>query len=475
MLDMDVRKAIFELRRQGHGFRAIARALGISRKTVRNVLAQGTAEPPRIERNTELDADIDRIRELYAQCRGNMVRVWEEMEAEGTSVGYSTLTGFCRRHGIGVKPKTPAGRYHFKPAEEMQHDTSPHDVKVAERMRRLQCAGLVMCFSTMCYAQLYPRFNRFWCKVFLTDAAQYLEGVAERCMIDNTHVIIAYGTGKNAVPAPEMKAFSDRFGFRFVAHEKGDANRSAHVERFFHYVENNFYPGRTFQDLEYLNKQLTEWCDKVNRTFKKAIQAKPIELFQAEREHMKPLPIHVPEVYNLEQRIVDIEAYVSLNANRYSAPADLIGRTVEVRESKDRVRIFHGHKLVCEHDRLEDGARSRSTLPEHRCRGLWRDKRRGPLRALPEESVLRNAGAPFEAFIGKLKTHSNKRHATAIRKLYRMFLDYPTPVLLKTVERALAYGLTDLERIERMVLKTVASEFFRIPELDDDPEEDEHG
>jgi hypothetical protein len=272
-----------------------------------------------------------------------------------------------------------------------------------------------------------------------------------------------------------MKAFSDRFGFRFVAHEKGDANRSAHVERFFHYVENNFYPGRTFQNLEDLNKQLTEWCDKVNRTFKKAIQAKPIELFQAEREHMKPLPLHVPEVYNLEQRIVDIEAYVSLNANRYSAPADLIGRTVQVRESKDRVRIFHGHKLVCEHDRLEDGARSRSTLPEHRCRGLWRDKRRGPLRTLPEESVLRNAGPPFEAFIGKLKTQSNKRHATAIRKLYRMFLDYPTPVLLKTVERALAYGLTDLERIERMVLKTVASEFFRIPELDDDPEEDEHG
>jgi len=474
MLDRDVRSAIFELRRQGHGFRTIARVLGISRKSVRRVLAQGTAEPLRIERNTELDPHLDRIRELYAECRGNLVRVWEEMEAEGTQVGYSTLTGFCRRHGIGVKPKTPAGRYPFEPAEEMQKDTSPHDVKVGERMRRLQCAGLVMCFSTMCYAQLYPRFNRFWCKVFLTDAAQYFEGMAARCMIDNTHVIIAYGTGKNAVPAPEMKAFADRFGFGFVAHEKGDANRSAHVERFFHYVENNFYAGRTFQDLEDLNKQLIQWCDKVNRTFKKGIQAKPIELFQAEREHLKPLPIHVPEVYNLEQRIVDIEGYVSLNANRYSAPADLIGRTVQVRESKERVRIFHGHKLVCEHDRLEDGARARNTLAEHRLRGLWRDKRRGALPPLPEESVLSNAGAPFEAFIRKLKTQSNKRHATTIRKLYRMFLDYPTPVLMKTVERALAYGLTDLDRIERMVLKTVAHEFFRLPELDDS-DEDENG
>lgn len=357
----------------------------------------------------------------------------------------------------------------------MQKDTSPHDVKVGGRVRRLQCAGLVMCFSTMCFAQLYPCFNRFWCKVFLTEAGQYFEGFAQRCMIDNTHIIIAYGTGKNAVPAPEMKAYSDRFGFQFVAHEKGHANRSAHVERFFHYVENNFYPGRTFRDLEDLNKQLTGWCDKVNGTFKKAIQAKPIELFQAEKPYLKPLPIHVPEVYNLEQRIVDIEGYVSLNANRYSAPADLIGRSVEVRESKDRVRIFHGHKFVCEHPRLEDGLRTRTTLPEHRSRGLWRDKRKGQLPSLPEESVLKNAGAPFEDLIGKLKTQSNKRHATTIRKLYRMFLDYPTPVLRKSVERALAYGLIDLDRIERMVLRGVASEFFRIPELDDDPEENEHG
>jgi hypothetical protein len=95
--------------------------------------------------------------------------------------------------------------------------------------------------------------------------------------------------------------------------------------------------------------------------------------------------------------------------------------------------------------------------------------------ALPEEIVLNNAGAPFEALLRKLKTQSNKRHVTAVRKLYRMFLDYPTSALRKAVETALEYGLTDLERIERMVLKTVASQFFRIPEIDDDPEGEENG
>ncbi len=41
-----------------------------------------------------------------------------------------------------------------------------------------------------------------------------------------------------------MEAFAERFGFAFMAHEKGDANRSARVERPFDYVENNFYADR---------------------------------------------------------------------------------------------------------------------------------------------------------------------------------------------------------------------------------------
>ena len=50
----------------------------------------------------------------------------------------------------------------------------------------------------------------------------------------------------DAVAAPEMEAFAERFSTKFVAHEKGDANRSARVEGRFHYIEKNFYPGRTF-------------------------------------------------------------------------------------------------------------------------------------------------------------------------------------------------------------------------------------
>jgi len=58
-------------------------------------------------------------------------------------------------------------------------------------------------------------------------------------MIDNTHVVVLSGTGQEMVPVPEMAAFAERYGFRFIAHEKGDANRSAHVERGFDHIERN--------------------------------------------------------------------------------------------------------------------------------------------------------------------------------------------------------------------------------------------
>ena len=151
--------------------------------------------------------------------------------AGGAALSYQALTAFCRRHGIGQPPVIAAGRYEFAPGEEMQHDTSPHEVHLGGRKRKVQTASAVLCYSRMLFFQCYPTFQRFDCKVFLTDALRYFSGAAKRVMIDNTHVVVLRGTGRDMVPVPEMAAFGERFGFEFVAHAIGDANRSARVER----------------------------------------------------------------------------------------------------------------------------------------------------------------------------------------------------------------------------------------------------
>jgi transposase len=472
MLDQTIRSSILTLREAGNGTRAIARALGISRNAVKAVLAEGVAAPPPIVRTEKAEAHRDEILTLYASCKGNLVRVHEELIAQGhTGLSYQALTAFCRRHGIGHEPPKPSGRYHFEPGQEMQHDTSPHVAHIGGADRQVQTASLVLCHSRMVFMQLYPRFTRFHCKVFLTDAVQYIGGACDRCMIDNTHVVVLRGTGKEMVPVPEMEAFATRLGFHFIAHAKGDANRSAHVERQFDHIDNNFLAGRKFADFADANRQARAWCDKVNASFKKHLHARPRELFAAEQPRLRPLPAWIPEVYALHQRIVDLEGYVHVDGHLYSVPYQLIGRAVEVRETKDKIRVFVGPREVAVHDKLLlAGGKQRTTLSDHR---PPRGQVAAALRS-PDEQDLAAAGAPFADYASVLKKKSS-RWPVALRRLAQMRRDYPSAPLVAAIATAVQYGLYDLDRLERMILRNVATAYFVVPaeRTELDPEGDD--
>jgi transposase len=283
MLSQAQRTTILELDAQKVSKHEIARMLGISRASVRKVLRSKSSAVPEMHRPEKAEPYRQMILDLFPECKGNLVRVHEDLLAAGAALSYPALTAFCRRQGIGQKPIVPSGRYSFEPGEELQHDTSPHEVVIAGKKRKAQTASGVLCYSRMLFFQIYPTFKRFDCKVFLTDALRYAGGAPQRVMIDNTHVVVLRGTGREMVPVPEMEAFAERFGFAFKAHEIGDANRSARVERDFHFIENNFLAGRTFSSWEDVNNQARQWCDKVNSTYKKHIRAIPRELFAIER------------------------------------------------------------------------------------------------------------------------------------------------------------------------------------------------
>lgn len=470
MLDESKRTAILVLREQGHTIRAIARAVKASRDTVGRVLAAGAPAIPENQRPEKAEAHRAEILELFPACKGNLVRVHEILRERGADLSYQALTGFCRRHDIGHERPQPAGEYHFEPGEEMQHDTSPHRVRIGERVMLIQDASLVLCHSRMLFHQYYPTFNRFWCKVFLTEALQFFGGACARCMIDNTHVVVSQGTGASMIPAPEMAAFAERFGFEFRAHALGHANRSARVERPFDYIENNFLAGREFQDWDDLNRQARDWCEKVNATRKRSLQASPRELFLEERTHLRPLPIWVPTVYQLHHRIGDIQGFVSVDGNRYSIPYSLIGRRLEVRETRDRIEVFDGPREVAAHRKVLDPPRQRVIDPAHRApRGQGRNKRA----ASPEEVELLLAEPALAGYVAAFRSRHPGRVLRMLRRLQVMIRDYPRAPLLAAIGTALEYGLFDLERLDRMVLRHIAREYF-VLEPTTGPKEDDH-
>jgi Sigma-70, region 4 len=115
MLSQAQRTAILELSCKGVSHREIARVLQMSRVTVRKVLSSNSTAVPEIQRAEKGEPYRQQILDLLASCKGNLVRVHEELTASGAALSYPALTAFCRRQGIGQAPVVAAGRYHFEP------------------------------------------------------------------------------------------------------------------------------------------------------------------------------------------------------------------------------------------------------------------------------------------------------------------------------------------------------------------------
>jgi hypothetical protein len=238
------------------------------------------------------------------------------------------------------------------------------------------------------------------------------------------------------------------------------------VERPFFFIENNFLAGRAFASWSDLNQQARQWCDRVNSTYKKHIRAVPRELFAVERMHLKPLPAWIPEVYRLHQRTVDVEGYVSVNSIRYSVPVPWIGRRVEARETRDKIEIELDARHLVTHVRAVTPQSQRITLAEHRPPRGEGVKRGDPH---PEEQAILRAAPEIASYVTALKQKCRKVVALALRQLLRLLKEYPREPFLAAVGEAAQYGLYDLDRLERMILRRVARDYFLLLETESDP------
>ena len=222
MLDEATRTAILQLHEQGHGSRAIAQALGVARCTVRRVIEQRQRQVPPLVRAEAGRALARADPGAAARYEGHLGRVHEELAQGRARLSYPALTAFCRRHGIGAPPRCAGGPLHFEPGAEMQHDTSPHKALIGGVLTRVQTASLVLCYSRMIFFQYYPRFTPLRVQG-VPRASDRPTSRAPRasCMIDNTHVVVAAGTGAAMIPAPEMAAFAERYGFTLQGPREG--------------------------------------------------------------------------------------------------------------------------------------------------------------------------------------------------------------------------------------------------------------
>jgi hypothetical protein len=461
MISTADKETILNLHKAGNGIRQISRLLRISRNTVRRVI-KGTHRS-QVQRATRYDDLQPLVAEHFNFCKGNAVRVQQLLnEKYGYHIPYSSLSRLVRQLELREdKKKKRAGQYSFGPGREAQHDTSPHRLILGGKNITAQCASLTMGYCKKVFIQYYPHFTRFEAKVFLSRAFVYMGGTCARCIIDNTSVIIAQGSGAEAVIAPEMQIFARMFGTRFIAHPVGDADRKGKVEKNFHYVENNFLAGRIFSGWSDLNAQARNWCDTVaNKKPKRSLgRMSPDEVYVLEKPHLRPLPPHIAEVYKTLQRVVDMSGFVTVDTNRYSVPEKFCGQCVEVLKSWEKIVVYHKHRKVAEHERLIDKKDGKVVAPGHHL-PIYRHKRHKA--ACRQEKALLGRSQSLDRYVGGIKKRSRGWGRRKLQKLLELQRTYPADAFEKAVETALHYGLYELNRVENLILSFVAGDFFNL-------------
>jgi hypothetical protein len=420
-------------------------------------------EPPQAPREDPREqAIVELLPDLYRDCKGNAVRIGEILkDTHRIEIAYSTLTRLIREHTDLRTPKKRSGTYTFGPGEEMQHDTSPHYLLLGGKKVKAQCASLILAYCRMLFIAYYPCFTRFEAKAFLTAALQFFDGAARRCVIDNTSVILAGGSGANALIAPEMEAFGELFGFEFMTHAINHSDRKGRIERPFSYVENNFLAGRTFTDWADINAQARSWCQQLaNAKPKRILGMSPQALYPMEKAHLLALPAYIPPVTEIHYRVVDCYGFVHLDTNRYSVPERWVGKKVAVHKRPEQVLVYADRKLIAEHPRLIGQRQGERRAKGHHTR-LERRRAAAPS---PQEQALTGCDPRLDAYVVALKKRAPGRGVGKLRRLLELKRTYPAEPFLSAIEQALRYGLFDLRRLERLILERVAGDFFDLDE-----------
>jgi hypothetical protein len=197
---------------------------------------------------------------------------------------------------------------------------------------------------------------------------------------------------------------------------------------------------------------------------KRSLGMSPDEAYRIEKPYLKPLPVYVPPIYETTHRIVDVAGYVNLDTNRYSVPERLIGKRVEVQKHLDRVVVVFNHKQVASHPRIIGKRESHVTQPGHHGQRFRDRVYRGPS---AEEKALMGQSEILDRYVAEVKKRSSGRGIAKLRRLLSLKRTYPLQPFHAALAKALAYGLYDLSRLEKMILEHVAGDFFRFPDEHD--------
>ncbi len=347
MLSMLDRHAVQELLRAGVSLGAIARQLGVSRRTIRRIKREApitsTAQTAKRPGRPGVQGAIrDRLQALVlAEPTLPPGELWHRLRDDGTPLGLSTVYRLLAE----VRATLPAEllvRFEGVAGEFAQFDFGEVSVRLVDGARRVvHFAAYRLKYSRWMHVALVPdeRVEALIRSLLAGFASG--GGVPLRVVFDNPKTVVLRYEEQRPVWNPTLAPVAIDYGFTVELCTPRQPQQKGAVENLVGFVKRSFFRARCFQDLTTdLPQQLAAWLVEMNTVRpSRATRDIPAARLPAEQRRMKPLAVP-PAAYGLRVPVtVGPTAMVTYQGIRYAMPAPACGLPATLWLYPDRVKI----------------------------------------------------------------------------------------------------------------------------------------
>ena len=346
--------AVQKVYKQTNSKRETAKILGISRNTVKKLLALD--EEPVYQR-VVYHSCIDPYKEQIIEWRCkpfefNGTRIFKELVKIGYEGSIGPLYRFLRKvdEDTELISSKATERVETPVGDQAQFDWTEYDMMVGGRIRKVYCFAMILAASRKKSMVFSLKEDSDAIYEAIQELFEDLGGVTLEMLIDNPKSLVIENDPKTEEDIrynPHALLLAKHLGTELNACPYYWPRKKGKIENPFKYIEEQFVKGNSFATMEELNRRgkqfIDEWCDEIHGTTRRIPNQ---HYLLEEKQALLPLTKKRLRFKPLQTRIVSSDSFISIDGSKYSVPVKYVGKTV-------KYRMIYGFRIEI-YDRNED-------------------------------------------------------------------------------------------------------------------------